>query len=62
MFIAAIVVGYFLTDCSKSGIYPVSFVIGDGLFFVMYFLLNTLNEDMEEHWDKNLDEKQANAK
>ncbi len=63
LFAAAILGGYFLTDCSKNGVYPVSFLIGDVLFFVMFFMINKLqSEDMESCWEKNLSEKEAIAK
>jgi hypothetical protein len=63
LFVAAIIGGYFLTDCSKNSVYPVSFLIGDALFFVMFFLVNQLQgEDMEACWEKNLTEKEAIAK
>jgi hypothetical protein len=63
LFAAAILGGYFLTDCSHNNVYPISFLIGDALFFAMFFFVNKFqSEDSEAFWEKNLSEKEAIAK
>lgn len=63
LFIGAIVVGYFFTDCSTHSVYPISFLIGDVLFFGMFFLVNRLKSaDLKAAWGDNLSEKEAAQK
>lgn len=43
-YLAVLILGTKLCTCTEEHIYPISFVMGDGLFFVSYFLCNKLYE------------------
>jgi hypothetical protein len=42
LFIITIIGGYFLTDCSSMVVYPISYIVGDSLFFAMFFMINKM--------------------
>jgi len=63
LFIGTVIVGYFLAECTESSVYPISFLMGDLIFFVMFFMINRIqNEDLNACWESNLSEKEAIAK
>jgi len=62
-FALIILLGYFFAGCSEKVVYPNSFVAGDLVFCLMYYMINKIqSEDMNKCWEDNLSEKEAIAK
>ena len=46
-----LVVGYKLCKCSASTVYPISFIMSDGLFFLTFYILKQLKKSGLEFVD-----------